>query len=317
MGFLSRVHGHLWTVYPRFRHDLLGAAPPPSRHWTTTGRDPEVGEFRLSGRYHAGRQDELLIVVHGLGGSHRSSYAIDAALAAERAGISCLRLNLRGADRKGRDFYHAGLTADLRAVFASDLVRAHRTVYLLGYSLGGHVTLRFVEDPPPSLCAAATICAPLDLEAGANEIDQPKGRVYRRHVLRGLKEIYRGVAAKRAVMVPTEDADGIDTIRGWDETIIAPRFGFASAEEYWRTQSAGPRLANVNVPTLMVIARRDPMVFFQTLERFLPAASPIDARILDRGGHVGFPPGVDLGDGASGGIEDQVLHWLRRRLRER
>ena len=53
------------------------------------------------------------MIVHGLGGSATSYYARKAALAAAHAELDSLRLNLRGADRGGADYYHAGLTEDL------------------------------------------------------------------------------------------------------------------------------------------------------------------------------------------------------------
>jgi predicted alpha/beta-fold hydrolase len=108
--------------------------------------DPDVGPVQLSGRLreHPGATT-LLLVVHGLGGSASSHYAIPAAVAADAEGISCLRLNLRGADRNGSDFYHAGLTADLRATVAGLPARYER-VFLLGYSMGGHLALRYAAE---------------------------------------------------------------------------------------------------------------------------------------------------------------------------
>lgn len=319
---ISPLHGHVWTLWPRLRGTLRPLPPPPSRHWRTTLRDPRVGELTLSGRLHDGGGDELLVVVHGLGGSHRSPYMVAAARAAARLGMACLRLDLRGADRRGHDFYHAGLTADLRAALAAPDLARFRRVALLGYSLGGHVCLRYAAegDVDPRLAALATICAPLDLEAGARAIDRPERRLYRAHVLRGLKAIYAEVARRREVPLPLAEAQRITTLREWDERIVAPRFGFASAEEYWRSQAAGPVLTRVAVPAALIVTRHDPMVPLPTLAPYLPADGPVQTRILPTGGHVGFPRGIDLGlgQGAGGegsgadGVEEQVLGWLRR-----
>ena len=309
------LHGHYWTFRPFLAATLAPAPPPPSRHWRTYLDDPVAGRVRLTGRLQeAPGADALLVVVHGLGGSHGSTYALDAARAAARAGLSCLRLNLRGADRKGVDFYHAGLTADLRAVLADRDVRAYERVHLLGYSLGGHLVIRYAaEGVDPRVASVATVCAPVDLEAGAREIDQPKGAVYRRHVLRGLKEIYGQVARRRPVAAPLEEVRAIDTIRDWDDRVVAPRFGFADAEDYWAKTSVGPRLDAVEVPALVVTAEQDPMVFAHTVRPHLEGRANLRQVFLERGGHVGFPPGVDLGLGLAhrGGLEDQVLAWLR------
>src|SRR5699024_5863954 len=121
------------------------------------------------------------------------------------AGLSCLRVSLRGCDRSGEDFYHAGLTADLHAALASPELRPYRRLYLLGYSLGGHMALRLAtEEADPRLAAAAALCAPLDLARSQQEIDAPRRAIYRRYLLENLKRIYAAVAARRPVPYPVE-----------------------------------------------------------------------------------------------------------------
>lgn len=294
---------HYWTLGPYVRHVLSPLKPPPSRHWTTP-----VDGLALTGRYTPADSEALLVLVHGLGGSFRSAYMLEAADVAAQRGLASLRVNLRGADRRGADYYHAGLIADLQAVMDDALVRGFKRVYLLGFSLGGHVSLAFAARTSPRIDALATVCAPLDLEAGANAIDEPRGSIYRRHVLGGLKEIYREVARNKSVPLRVSDAMKITTLRGWDGEVIAPRFGFADAEDYWRTQSVGPDLEQIEVPTLAVVARQDPMVFLHTLEPFI-GTGRIEWALVD-GGHVGFPPNVDLGVGQQGTVIEQVVGWF-------
>ncbi|HSC85837.1 MAG TPA: alpha/beta fold hydrolase, partial [Polyangiaceae bacterium] len=110
-------------------------------------QDPTVGPVRLTGEWLEHEGDELLVVVHGLGGNSQSVYMGLALQAAERAGISCLLLNLRGADRSGVDIHHAGLVEDLEAVLGSPLLAHYRRLYVFGYSLGGHLTFRYGARP--------------------------------------------------------------------------------------------------------------------------------------------------------------------------
>src|ERR1700681_597024 len=125
---LDRLRPHFWTVAPRLRESLRPLALPPSEPWHGVVEDPAIGPVRLSGwlrpagsvglaKGRADRPlrdgDELVVMLHGLGGDASSHYMVRGALAAEEAGLACLRLNLRGADHNGDDFYHAGLTADL------------------------------------------------------------------------------------------------------------------------------------------------------------------------------------------------------------
>src|SRR5215218_2735100 len=217
------LRGHLWTIAP-FLHRRLRAAPfPASRPWETALEDPKVGTVRLSGWLReVPESDEILVLVHGLGGGTESHYLRGAVAAAEAAGISSLRVNLRGSDRRGEDIFHAGLTADLHAALASDELRRYRRVYALGYSLGGHLALRLgSEAGDPRLAAVAAICSPLDLDLAQREIDSPRRWIYRRYLMNGLHAIYAAVAARRPVPLPVAEVVRIRTIREWDDRVVA------------------------------------------------------------------------------------------------
>jgi predicted alpha/beta-fold hydrolase len=77
-----------------------------------------------------------------------------------------------------------------------------------------------------------------------------------------------------------------------------------------------PRLRQLHVPSLLAVSRHDPIVSIGDIEASLGEANPLlEVRRLGTGGHVGFPPWLDLGEDAPGGLERQVLRWLERRLR--
>ncbi len=230
--------------------------------------------------------------------------------------MACLRLDLRGAPGDGEDLYNAGLTADLHAALASEALAPYERLYVLGYSLGGHLTLRHAtEEADPRVRAVAAVCPPLDLALSADAIDHPARWVYRRHVLSGLKAHYAAVARRRPQGgLPTlAEARAIDRVRTWDERIIAPRFGFRSAAHYYAETSVAPRLARLARPALLIVATGDPMVLEETVRPALEGAhEKLDVRWIHEGGHVGFPGSVDLGMGGETGMEAQVMRWLRK-----
>lgn len=312
---MGRVNlaGHFWSIAPSLLHGVSARPDPNAQAWSTVLDDPQLGRVTLSGMLRAlPGSDACLLVVHGLGGSPEAFYCTRAAAAAERAGLSCLRLSLRGADRSGEDFYHAGLTADLNAAVQSGALAAYRRIYVLGYSLGGHVSLRYGLAPGDErVRAIAAICAPLDLELSAQAIDRPGALVYRRHVLAGLKDIYTHVARRKPVPTPLPRVLAARTIREWDGLTVVPRFGFGSVASYYESMSAGPCLSRLERPTLLVQSTTDPMVPPWTYEPHLAQPLPrLDVRRLHAGGHVGFPAEVALGGEAHAGLEDQVLRWL-------
>jgi uncharacterized protein len=318
---MGNIAGHYWTFRPYIGHVLRPVDPPASRCFRAMVQDETHGPVPLTGRLSDAPGDELCVIVHGLGGSSGSYYAIRAAREARAAGLASLRLNLRGADRSGADFYHAGLAEDLRAALSSPRLARYRSIYLFGFSLGGHLVLRYLaEGADPRVRAAATVCAPLDLAAGAFEIDRPQRYVYRQHLLRGLKEMYTAVATRRETVVPLEEALRIDTIRAWDERIVAPRFGFRDAEDYWARATVMPMLDAISVPTLAVVASHDPMVLAHTVRPALTRAKNLEVVYVDEAGHVGFPEAIDLGlrgriaTRGPVSVEHQVISWLRSEI---
>jgi len=315
--------GHLWTIGPRLRHAVRPFLCPESREWETTVDDPRVGRLRLSGLLReVPGADELVVLVHGLGGSTDSHYMPRGAAAAERAGMSCLRLNLRGADRRGDDYFHAGQTADVHAALASPELQPYGRLYVLGYSMGGHVALRLAtETADPRLAAAAAICAPLDLAREQREIDAPALWIYRRYLLTNLGEIYAGVAARRPVPFAVERLGEIRTFRAWDDAIVAPRYGFADAADYYARASVAPHLGALRIPALLLNSELDPMVPARSVRPALAGDSPLlTVTWLRGGGHVAFPrrmsSGLAAGEGMAG-IDAQAIAWLRSQQSQR
>ncbi len=301
--------GHLWTVAPLLRHRLRGPRFLEARPWETALEDLQVGTVRLSGwlREVPG-SGEILVLVHGLGGGTESHYLGGGEAAAAAAGISSLRVNLRGSDRRGEDFYHAGLTADLHAALASEELRRYERIYGLGYSLGGHLALRLgAEAGDPRLAAVAAICAPLDLALSQREIDSTLRWPYRRYLLKGLLDVYAAVAARHPVPLPVEQARRIRTIREWDDRVVAPRHGFADAADYYARESVGPRLPDLRVPALLLASEWDPMVPAHTVRAALDALSRpaprLEVRWIAAGGHDSFPRALE--------VDQKAVEWLR------
>ena len=81
---------------------------------------------------------------------------------------------------------------------------------------------------------------------------------------------------------------GLRTVREYDEAITAPHGGYASADEYYARSSAGPWLAAIDRPALVLSAVDDPMIPRESVMRWELAASASEREIVPSGGHVGF-----------------------------
>ncbi len=306
---------HVRTVWPVVRRFAGAPVAPTSEPWTVEIPDPAV-PVRLTGRLRRGENttsSTLLILVHGLGGSAESTYVLRTARVADELGLSTLRLNLRGAEGRGEDFYHAGLSSDLESVLGSEELAGFERILMFGFSLGGHIGLRFAtEVADPRLRAVAAACSPLDLDRNVAAIDRPSGWLYRRYVLAGLSRMYAEVAARRELPLPAADARRIRTIREWDRQIVVPRFGFDSPEDYYRQAGVGSRLERLRVPALLVVAEDDPMLPREAIHQALNGNERLSLRSVRQGGHLAFSADLDLGEEAPAGLAGQVIGWLLR-----
>ena len=309
------LRAHYWSIAPSLRHRFRPDRGPASRGWSTVVPDERWGTVRLSGLLAVHPEPRgLVLVVHGMGGRPSSHYMVRAAEAAWSMGFSSLRLALRGADRQGEDFYHAGLTADLRAALTCPEIAPQAPFFVLGYSLGGHVSLKLAaERSVPGIRAVAAVCPPLDLVTTAHALDHEVPAIYRHYVLGGLKSIYRQVARRRSVPSSVWSVLRARTVREWDERAVCPRHGFPSPDAYYETQSVAPRLGEIEVPTLIVSSERDPLVPVRTTRATLRHRhAGIEYREASGGGHVGFPPEIDLGLDGPRGAETQIMSWFRK-----
>lgn len=317
--------GHWWTLAPRVAWALQPPRAPDGQAWRLELPEaaPEGATVTLTGRFHAvpGAR-RAVVLVHGLGGCTESEYMRDAAAEVSAAGWACLRLNLRGSDRRGVDFYHAGLTTDLHAALASPELEPFEDLWILGFSMGGHVTLRAATEEALDrrVRRVAAVCSPLRLGPCAAAIDRPVLWPYRRYLLSALVDIYKGVAERRPVPLPVAEVEGITHIRQWDARVVAPRWGFEDPDDYYARASVGPRLGRLQVPALLVVAEEDPLVPAGAVRPALDGAERLTVRWVSPAGHMGFPrdleldlglkPDLERGAAPVPGLVPQVLAWL-------
>jgi predicted alpha/beta-fold hydrolase len=236
----------------------------------------------------------LVVLVHGLGGSEESVYMQRSAAYFATRGDPVLRLNLRGAGPSlGRcaERYHAGRGEDFAAAMRSlppELLASGLCV--VGFSLGANMLLKLLGEGGHGLAirAAASVSAPIDLGRSCARIMQRRNALYHAYLLRRLKAESLGMgdaldARERAVAM---DAP---TLYDFDDRFVAPRNGFAHADDYYTRCSASGFLAAIRVPTLVIHALDDPWIPGALYEEVdwnaHPALEPLLPR---RGGHVGF-----------------------------
>lgn len=260
--------------------------------------------------------DPLAVLVHGLGGSHQSSYVQRVGGALYRRGVGVVRLDLRGAGfslRHSRKFYNAANSEDLRAV-AVQLQIEHPTspLAVAGFSLGGNIVLKFAgeeaADPLPNLRAVAALAPPLDLVRCSEMMTRHPwyDAFYVRHLTRQVREHQHAFPDLPPILFPR----GL-TLWQFDELYTAARWGYPDAKTYYRTASAAAFVPAIRVPAFLMTARDDPFVAVEPFERV--AAMPnLSVHIVPHGGHLGF-----VGRDGLGGIrwaETRLTEWMIARF---
>jgi predicted alpha/beta-fold hydrolase len=255
----------------------------------------------------------LAIVTHGLEGGTNGGYVRGTVAAMNAAGWDAVAWNFRGCgsglNRLVR-FYHSGDSADLRSV-VDHASPSYDAVVLIGFSLGGNITLKYLGEEPPNskVIAAATVSVPVDLASSARVLDERiSNRLYLRRFISSLVAKVEAKARHFPEDLNIEGARWIRTFQEFDNRYTAPIHGFRDAAEYWKRSSSRQYLPSISVPTLLLSARNDP---FLTPECFPDPEAQASSRLYleapESGGHVGF---LDLANGLEPWSERRVVAFL-------
>jgi uncharacterized protein len=239
-------------------------------------------------------QKPLVVLIHGLTGCAESSYILATTAHLLQLGYPILRLNLRGAGQSRkycRDQYHAGRTEDLRTVLS--LIPAEHTangIFAVGFSLGGNMLLKYLAEEGKNgpITAAASVSAPISLKIAALALMKRRNMFYQRWLMARMRE-----EATTPLSTLTEqerrEINRADTIYQWDDRFVAPRHGFAGADDYYSRCSAKRSLVDIETPTLLIHAMDDPWIPGSSYTDFNWSLAPYLVPLLPkRGGHVGF-----------------------------
>ena len=281
-----------FLVRPRYALD-----PWPAERLELMMRDDSGDRLVASLHRAQGAASPLVVLLHGLTGCEDSSYVRASAAFWLARGYAVLRLNLRGAGPSRPlcgDQYHAGRSGDLRdalrALAAVPGIDFEAGLYLVGYSLGANMMLRFLAEEAAAfpVTAAVGVSAPIDLKASQVRLMTARNWLYHRYLLTRMKE--EALATPRALSFAERTAIlSADTVFAYDEQVVAPRNGFAGADDYYRQCSGLRFLPAITTPTLLVHAKDDPWIPTPAYEHFDWSAHPALTPLLAKaGGHVGF-----------------------------
>lgn len=273
---------------------LLAASGAVSRELILDGGDG-VRLQALHSRVPSVREPiGLALLLHGWEGSTQSSYMRMTAARLLEQGFEVVRLNFRDhgdTHHLNPDIFHS-CRIDEVVHATGDIARRfpHLPLVAAGYSLGGNFVLRLALRAPAAgvpLQHVASVCPVLDPAVTMDSIEQGPSMYdwyFRRKWTRSLRR-------KRALFPELADCDDavlkldIRALTGW---LVERHTGFASLQAYFDGYSiAGERLATLQVPADILMAKDDPVIPFATFDHWqLPAQAQLE--IAGWGGHCGF-----------------------------
>ncbi|MCW1924403.1 alpha/beta fold hydrolase [Luteolibacter arcticus] len=284
--------GHLQTIVPA----LIRRVPR-----VTTRRERielSDGDF-LDLDWATSGSDRLVILSHGLEADSNATYIQGMAGALQRRGWDVLAWNYRGCGGESNrllKFYHSGASDDLDHVVRHALaVHPAAQVDLVGFSLGGNMTLKYLgeREPLPRLHRAVAFSVPCDLACSSARLSLPINRYF--YMRRFLVSLRKKLAEKQPRFPDEIDLRGawrIRDFRGFDDRFTAPLHGFKDAADYWDRSSSKPFLKRISIPALLVNAANDPFLGPGCFPREEAEASrQFHLEVPDDGGHCGFSNG--------------------------
>ncbi len=282
--------GHLQTILPLF---FRKTSTLPYQRERLELKD---GDF-LDLDWIKEQNNRLVILSHGLGGNSQSSYVKAGAQYFSKHQYDVLAWNCRGCsgepNRKLRAYHH-GEIKDIEAVISHAIkAKGYKEVYLMGYSMGGSITLKYLgvnaHKLPKEIKSAVSFSAPPLVKICAKHIDKPENYFYKQNFLQCLLDRVAAKAKQFPKKINIKKVKKIKTWTDFDRYFTAPINGFKNLKTFYYQASFYNYIIPVNIPVLAVNALNDPIVVLPKKFIQLSQMHPnIFLETPEQGGHVGF-----------------------------
>ena len=272
------------------------------------------------------RDAPLVVMIHGLGGDHKSAYLERLAPRLRCAGFNVWRVDLRGC---GMGLEHAwrpanaGSSRDLADVLAAATNWfPNSAIHVVGFSLSGNIVLKMLGELAcgelelnfdlERITSATAIAPPANLHDCADNMDKFSRWLYTRYYLKVLDQQVQMRQQKWEQWQKLPRQPSVKTIRQFDSRFTAPLSGYRSAEDYYSAASSAPLLSGITTPTHILVDKDDPVVTAHSFESL--AIGPSCTLEFTRfGGHMGYF-GLDASGRILRWMEEFVVHRLKKML---
>ena len=238
---------------------------------------------------------KIAVLIHGLEGSSSSTYIISLTKVLNQNGYDTVAINLRGCSGEANRLlcsYHSGKTEDVHeAVQFIQSNYDYKEINIVGFSLGGNLTLKYIgEQFRPDINAAIAVSVPCDLSSSSFALNKLSNRIYLKGFLKTLKEkAYQKLEQFPDSFLTKEAIEHVKNFREFDDLYTGPANGFKNGEAYYLKNSCKQFIPAIKTKSLLINALDDPFL--------TPECYPITEAIANSffhletpkyGGHVGF-----------------------------
>lgn len=244
------------------------------------------------------KKHSLVILSHGLEGSSTRQYITGMAKLLNQNRYDCLAWNYRscsGELNRQLRFYHSGETTDLEFVIQHALAKGYTDIQLMGFSLGGNVTLKYVgewsKNIHPAIKKVVVFSVPMDLLACSRNIEKPENKLYLWRFLQSLRPKIEAKASQYPEHFDLDKWKQVKTFWDFDHVYTGPLHGFEGADDYYQRSSSKYFVKNIAIPTLIVNAENDPLVPYRSLPmEAIADMNNVWLELTQQGGHCGYRP---------------------------
>ena len=256
-----QYNGHLQTILPSLTRSVRDVVYERERLTLSDGDFVDLDWIDRA-------RKKLVILTHGLEGDSNRQYIRGTAKLFSEHNYDVLAWNCRscsGEMNQAFRLYNHGEIGDFGEVITHALkTRSYQKVVLVGYSMGGNITLKYLgvnaHQLPEAIKRGVAISAPTDLGASALLLDQPANRFYRN---RFRKKLLVKINQKAARFPGRLDMSKLRQVKQWrdfDEFFSAPVNNYRDADDFYDQASAVNYMAGITVPTLLLNAQNDPLL---------------------------------------------------------
>lgn len=279
---------HLLTIFPSLFRKIKPARYTRTRIATADNDFIDLDFSKTGSR-------KLVVILHGLEGNSKRQYVTGMVRIFNEGGFDTVSMNFRGCSGESNHslrFYHSGETGDLHTVI-EHVQKDYESLHLVGFSLGGNVTLKYIGERgaaiPAAVKSAVAISVPVDLKDSSFELEKRHNFIYMKRFIRSLGEKLEIKARQYPGQISLEGFGAIRNFKQFDDRYTAPIHGFRDAEEYWAKNSSKQFLPAITIPTLLINALDDPFLGKGSFPYAEAEANPnLHLETPATGGHVGF-----------------------------